>query len=82
MKAKQISPDYLQFSYELKDYWQAILFVAAMVAGAVVLYRGPAVFGPIMQAAVLTLFFRSKNSWLWIARPGFRPGTPYSPGSH
>lgn len=67
MKAKQLSPDNLQFSFELKDYWQAILFVTAMVMGAIVLYRGPAIFGPIMQAAVLALFFRSKNSWLWIA---------------
>lgn len=67
MKTAYITPTTQLYTYELRDYWQAVLFVAAMVAGAVVLYRGPELFGPLMQAAVLALFFRSKNSWIWIA---------------
>lgn len=53
--------------FSLRDYWNAVFFVLCMVAGAILLYRGPSFLGPLMQIAVLALFYRSKQPWFWVA---------------
>jgi hypothetical protein len=72
---------YSQFEYfGMREYWSALLFIIYMMLGAFFLYRGPSFLGPMMQLAVLMLFYRSRKPWLWIAVfmfTSFVPGALY-----
>ena len=65
------------YRFVLRDYIVSFLFVAAMLMGAFVLYRGPEIFGLLMQLLILALFMLSKKDWIWFATFAF---ISFSPG--